>query len=95
MNESSYQQYVKVTLALESLLEFHPEFAPRLDSQFAEHEVSAFEEVYQPNWDELGMDAEEYFALLKRGERPVVQEANSVLAKFATLHGVDLQPPAF
>lgn len=89
MNDDLYEAYVKITLAVDSLLEFHPDFAPREDAHFSVSEAAAFEQVFVPDWDSLGKDARQYLEFLIREKPSVLKEANQALARFASLHGAE------
>ncbi|MEK7171171.1 MAG: hypothetical protein AAB774_02605 [Patescibacteria group bacterium] len=89
MAKNDVEIYKAQTLAVESLLDHHPEFDPATNAGFSEHERSVFTDVFQPDWDKFGDDYHQVFEHLLTKEPRKLEEAQTVLQKFFRAHGVD------
>lgn len=88
MAPSSLKLYHDQTLIVEDLIEDHPEFNPRLDSEFTEEECLVFETVFLPDWDKYQDDYRIAFQPYQSQPQLLVQ-SQEILKKFFVKHGVD------
>ncbi|MCC7102429.1 MAG: hypothetical protein IT206_05040 [Fimbriimonadaceae bacterium] len=88
MDESTYRDYERITLAVESLIAHHPEFNPQESDAYSAEERKAFQEVWLPDWDSVSGTYRDHFDWLYVKHPDLIKIANEALGKFAEIHGV-------
>ncbi|MBI4948352.1 hypothetical protein HY844_02250 [Candidatus Berkelbacteria bacterium] len=89
MTSAGAETYKAQTLAVESLLEHHPEFDPATDPGFSSEERHVFSEVFQPDWSQYKDDYRQVYDHFINHEPESMRQAQAVLKKFFLAHGVD------
>lgn len=89
MQEDDVTIYKNQTLAIESLLDHHPEFAIELDSSFTADEAQVFQRVFSPNWEEFEDDYRKAYAFFLGEGSDLLQPARAILKRWCVAHGVN------
>lgn len=86
-----FEEFSRLTLLVENMLDFHPEFDPRRSGTFTSEDCVAFFWLTSPKWKAEGNYRDALRTRIRSPRRFV--HALKIVGKWADLHGINLDLP--